>query len=41
MIKYQINKKEPLRCELESFINSVERNVRHLVDGFDGYQAIF
>jgi len=40
MIKYQINKKEPLRCELESFINSVERNVRHLVDGFDGYQAI-
>lgn len=40
MTKFQIKKREPLRSELDAFIAAVTSKQRHLVDGFDGYQAL-
>ncbi len=40
MTKFQIKKREPLRSELDAFIAAVKNKQRHLVDGFDGYQAL-
>lgn len=40
MIKYFIQKKEPLRLELESFIDAVKKNETPLVTGEDGLKAL-
>jgi predicted dehydrogenase len=40
MTKYQITKREPLRSELESFIDSVSKGKKYLIEGNDGYQAL-
>lgn len=39
-IKIGINKKEPLRCELEDFINAVSNNRKPLVAGEEAYKAL-
>ncbi|MCK4339419.1 MAG: Gfo/Idh/MocA family oxidoreductase, partial [Candidatus Cloacimonetes bacterium] len=38
--KLEIIEKEPLKAELESFINSVQNNKRPIVNGQDGYEAL-
>jgi predicted dehydrogenase len=38
--RYQINRREPLRSELESFIHSIQTGTPMLVDGNDGLQAL-
>ena len=40
MIKYHIHKKEPLRLELEHFVNCVLNNTEPLVSGEDGLRAL-
>jgi UDP-N-acetylglucosamine 3-dehydrogenase len=40
MIKYNIHKKEPLRLELEHFVNCVLNNTEPLVSGEDGLRAL-
>jgi UDP-N-acetylglucosamine 3-dehydrogenase len=40
MIRYQIQKKEPLRSELESFVDCVSRRSPVVVDGKDGLAAL-
>lgn len=40
MIRLRIEKKEPLRVELESFVNAVVNDGRPLVDGKDGLRAL-
>ncbi|GAI46950.1 unnamed protein product [marine sediment metagenome] len=39
-IKIGINKKEPLRCELEDFIDAVSSNKEPLVTGEEAYKAL-
>jgi len=39
-IKIGINKKEPLRCELEDFIDAVSSNKEPLVTGEEAYRAL-
>jgi len=39
-IKIGINKKEPLRCELEDFIDAVSNNKEPLVTGKEAYKAL-
>ncbi|MBN1183787.1 MAG: Gfo/Idh/MocA family oxidoreductase [Bacteroidales bacterium] len=40
MIKFQINKREPLRSELESFINAVRTGSKPLINGYDGLATL-
>ena len=40
MIRLRIEKKEPLRVELKSFVNAVVNDGRPLVDGKDGLRAL-
>ncbi|MCB0194938.1 MAG: Gfo/Idh/MocA family oxidoreductase [Anaerolineae bacterium] len=40
MTRFQINRREPLRSELESFIQAVQNNEKPLVDGHDGLEAL-
>lgn len=40
MIRYAFNKKEPLRAELETFIQAVEGKEPHIVSGKDGLKAL-
>ena len=39
-IKIGINKKEPLRCELEDFIDAISNNKEPLVTGEEAYKAL-
>ena len=40
MIRYQIQKREPLRLQLESFIDSVKNKTNPMVSGEDGMKAL-
>ena len=40
MTRYQINKREPLRSELESFLRAIVTGNKPLVSGHDGLQAL-
>ena len=40
MTKFQINKREPLRSELESFINAVRTGGKPLINGYDGLATL-
>jgi UDP-N-acetylglucosamine 3-dehydrogenase len=40
MVKYAINRKEPLRAELEHFVTCVEDDEKPLVSGKDGLKAL-
>jgi len=40
MTRFQINKREPLRSELESFINAVKTGGKPLIDGYDGLATL-
>ncbi|MCJ7787032.1 hypothetical protein MUP06_02380 [Patescibacteria group bacterium] len=39
-IKIGVNKKEPLRCELEEFVSTVSNKKEPLVTGKDAYKAL-
>jgi predicted dehydrogenase len=40
MTRFQINRREPLRSELEAFIESIRKGIPPPVDGADGLQAL-
>ena len=40
MTRFQIIKKEPLKSELESFINTIKKDKKPLVDGQDGLESL-
>ncbi|PKN52259.1 MAG: gfo/Idh/MocA family oxidoreductase [Deltaproteobacteria bacterium HGW-Deltaproteobacteria-13] len=40
MTRFQINKREPLRSELESFINAVKTGSKPLINGYDGLATL-
>jgi UDP-N-acetylglucosamine 3-dehydrogenase len=40
MTRFLIPRREPLRCELESFVASIQNGARPVVDGRDGLRAV-
>lgn len=40
MTRFQINKREPLRSELESFINAIKTGSKPLINGYDGLATL-
>ena len=40
MTRYQIVRKEPLRCQLDAFVDAVQNNKRPVVDGREGLEAL-